>query len=144
MENIDKFSEITINEHVETKRVKKRYDKALEEIRALIIIPLIFVIIFVACSFIFMDYDEQSVFICFIVLSAVSIIILYICAKIRNSKIAIYRELYRIARRNDEIRYDEKIRYLERKRLDMRFDNIFNKQNVKQTLKYPENLDEKQ
>lgn len=141
MEEFEKFSEITINEHVESKRVKKRYYQAIEETKVLIIVPVLLIILFAICFIIFLSQEEETASICFLVLTIISVITFFICRAIRENKISFYRELYRIARRNDQIRYDEKIRYLERKRLDIRFDNVFNKKNVKETISYSDELE---
>lgn len=141
MEDFEKFSEITINEHVESKRVKKRYYQAIEETKFLVVVPMIITLIFTVLFLLFLAQEEHDLSICFLVLTIISIITYFICKAIRENKISFYKELYRIARRNDQIRYDEKIRYLERKRLDLRFDNVFNKKNVKETINYSDELD---
>lgn len=122
MEN--KYSEVTMNEFVESTKAKQLYEKEKEETFYLISIPgfiLLFSIVLTIVGFLF---DQSVLFLISIIFVFVSFISLFVCRKIRETKISKYREIYKLAKRNDDIRYDEKIRFMERKRLEKEFENL--------------------
>ena len=65
---------------------------------------------------------------------------LLIGKNVREEKVAIYRQVYYRAKKNDDIRYDEKIRFMERKRLEQEYDNDKNEENLKKTIDGPDPL----
>lgn len=139
MEN-EKFDEITMRENVESKNVAKRYHEALDDTRAMVLIPLVFFIISIIAFIASLAGGDIYTVDIFLIFAIISFVILMVCRRIRKNKIAFYEDLYRVARKNDAIRHDEKVRYLERKRLEQKYNNSFNAKNIKETLDYPKEL----
>lgn len=139
MEN-EKFDEITMKENVESNKVSEYYHKALDDTRYLIAIPLIFFIISSFVMLILLSYDDNTKAEVFCVFAILSFIAMIICKVIRSKKISFYKELYKIAKKNDAIRHDEKVRHFERKRLEQKYNNEFNIKNIQETLNHPKEL----
>ena len=133
-----KFNDITLDEHVESEKARELYNEMSSRYSALylfILVPLIlFVIFFVSNKYVFTTAS--------IVALAGFGVTLVIIAAVVASLLEPYREIYKRALKNDEIRYDEKIRFLERKRLESEYNNKNSRKNIKKSLeKQPKEVD---
>ena len=142
----DAQTEVTMKEYVESKTAKSLYEKMLNKTRMFVVIPLVVFAIMVFALL----YENQAVnrsssnINVILALCILSFVALAVCIGIRAKKLEPYRELYKLARENDEVRHNEKVRYLERERLSTKsFNNENNIDNIKQTLSAPTLSDNK-
>ena len=146
MENIQ-VRNITLMEKVETLEAKEYYHKSKLKNCWFYIIPALLCVLFliltilkaqeieriVAKSVIYeeRDFVDLMIFICLMFVFFVSTIfgfIIYCC------KIKPYRQLLVVAKFNDKIRHEEKIRYNERKRLEMGQKSVYTVKDVSETV----------
>lgn len=139
-------SQVTMKEYVESKAAKSLYEKMLYKTRLLVTIPaIIFAIMVIAFVYEMQSTNNLGTITVttsntktLLILCVISFVALVVCLGIRAKKLEPYRELYKIARENDDIRHDEKVRYLEVKRLEStNYINENSKENIKATISEP-------
>lgn len=144
----DLYSSVTMNEFVESKKAKKLFNAELAHTSWYVGVPIIVMLIGIVIAFIAFIFMQSEFFMTLLLVGVGILLVGAISWKIGHAKreaaVGPYRELYKRARKNDEIRFDEKIRFLERKRLEQEhFENKNTKENIKKTLKGPGKLEKK-
>lgn len=113
-----KINNITINDECELKEAQKLLSKAYCKYSFLVIIHILSLVsgfLLIGYTLLTKQIDINFIYIIFgISLFAISYITFYIY----KNKLKPYHELVKIAKRNDQIRIEEKIRYKERQRLE--------------------------
>jgi len=139
-------SQVTMKEYVESKAAKGLYEKMLHKTQLLVTIPaIIFAIMLIAFIYEMQATNNLGTITVttsntktLLIMCMISLVALVVCLSIRAKKLEPYRELYKIARENDNIRHDEKIRYLEVKRLEStKYINDNSIDNIKSTISEP-------
>lgn len=116
MENL-KLTHVTLMEEVETEEAQEIYDKYNQKYRPLVLIPLILLTITLIILFISLACQSMILLSVASTFSLIAFLATIIGASAYSSRMAPYNKLLKIAKRNDEIRHEERIREKERQRL---------------------------
>lgn len=137
---IDKFelekelkNKITMIDELETKSAQKLLNMKLDQFKIVYLIPLIILIISLVIA-IATNYNDIILFILFLSLLAFALSLLCYFIIIRP-----YVKLLKLAKFNDKIRHEEKIRFKERKRMENIKNENANRENVKNSIKALQN-----
>lgn len=122
---------ITMKENIETKEAKKLKNNKVKKFIAIPIVPLILAIIFAIINFADTRYTQLSL----MILMYICILLFFIGLIVFFILMTPYFQLIRTAKKNDKIRYEEKIRFNERKRLEQNNDETITRAKVKETIK---------
>lgn len=141
MEQKIKVKNITLMDEIETKEAEELYEIHHRKYSSFIAIPVLLLILFTALTISFgikTTIDKTSLII-FCVLSGISM--LAVIAGISNyiNKIKPYKKLLQIAKLNDRIRHEEKIRFKERKRLELNPEENYSSKDVDKTIEQTKN-----
>lgn len=129
------IKDITLKEEPETKEAKKLYKEHKTKYCFIVIIPLVLFIIFflIVMSYQLNGIPEEKIYL--IICLGISFLILIISLFIYFAKMRPFRKLLKIAKENDNIRHIERIKYRERKRLELEDKNEYTLKELKQTTK---------
>ena len=122
---------ITMKENIETEEAKKLKNNKVKKFIAIPIVPLILAIIFAIINFADTRYTQLPL----MILMYICILLFFIGLIVFFILVAPYFQLVRTAKKNDRIRYEEKIRFNERKRLEQNNDEKITRKKVKETIK---------
>lgn len=122
---------ITLKDSTETREAKKLKNSKIRAFIAIPIVPLAIAIILLICINSSTKYQNESMFVglglCYL-LFIVGLIVFFVLLRP-------YSKLLRQAKRNDRIRYEEKIRYNERKRLELCDNQEISRKAVEETIR---------
>ena len=122
---------ITLKDSTETREAKKLKNSKIRAFIAIPIVPLAIAIILLICINSSPKYQNESMFVglglCYL-LFIVGLIVFFVLLRP-------YSKLLRQAKRNDRIRYEEKIRYNERKRLELCDNQEISRKAVEETIR---------
>lgn len=152
MKNIE-VKNITLMEKVETTEAEGYYYKNKIKNCFFYIIPLLLFILFLVLTIIesqktiniktsqgiLIEKQNMDKYITFMSLMFVFLITTFLGFIIYRQKMKPYRELLAIAKLNDRIRHEEKIRNNERKRLESEHKNIYTTKEISETIKQQKN-----
>lgn len=137
---IDKFevekelkNKITMIDELETKSAQKLLNMKLQQFRKIYFIPLIILIISGVIT-IASNYNDTILYIFFLSILAFAISLLCYIILIRP-----YVKLLKLAKFNDKIRHEEKIRFKERKRMESIKNENANRKNIQNSIKALQN-----
>lgn len=135
---------ITLMDKVETKEAEKIYYEQKQKYNLLLIIPILCFFLFFILTVIQsnkevrdgyqMVNENPELFTFFQVMTIISIMITILCFFIYKEKMRPYKELLQVARLNDKIRHEEKIRFRERKRLEKENKTRYTTEELKETI----------
>ena len=132
MEEKNLYDEVTVNEHIESKKVQEMYEDAKKYARKYVLYAFLSFLIGTTMATIFTLCGS---FIIGLITFFIGIIFIVVFAEKYKEYLAPYQKVYEIALKNDAIRYDEKIRFLERKRLEIAYNNDNSIENLKESIK---------
>ena len=126
---------ITMQENIETKEAKKLKNNKVKKFIAIPIVPFIlFIISIIVLTNNIKNTTEQQV-ITYIIFSCICYFLFIVGLIVFFVLMKPYFKLVRTAKKNDKIRYEEKIRFNERKRLEQNNDETITRAKVKETIK---------
>lgn len=133
---IDKFelekelkNKITLIDELETKSAQKLLNMKLEQFRKIYFIPLIILIVSSVIT-IATNYNDIMLYILFLSILAFVVSLISYFIIIRP-----YVKLLKLAKFNDKIRHEEKIRFKERKRMENVKTENANRKNIQNSIK---------
>lgn len=126
---------ITMQENIETEEAKKLKNNKVKKFIAIPIVPFIlFIISIIVLTNNIKNTTEQQV-ITYIIFSCICYFLFIVGLIVFFILMKPYFKLVRTAKKNDRIRYEEKIRFNERKRLEQNNDEKITRKKVKETIK---------
>ncbi len=148
-----KTNQITLLENVETAEAEKIYNNKKLKYSFLFIIPFVSLICFLICviyesqqtqlietsqNFFVEAFKNKNAFIAFSCLTGISFWITIINIIIYQKKLKPYKDLLEIAKTNDKIRHEEKIREKERQRIKNQTETNYTLKDIENTKKQGE------